>query len=100
MLEYATTAASIFHAIRLDNAHSTPIHVAQRIFDACREVRPNIYILAELFTGDEGFDNLFINSLGISSLVRGKLANLIVAKIRRNNYFFLFWSYELVMSLI
>ncbi|KAL7057955.1 hypothetical protein AAHC03_016706 [Spirometra sp. Aus1] len=74
MLTYAKNSAKIFHAVRLDNCHSTPINVAQVMLDACREVRPNVYILAELFTGNEGSDNMFINKLGINALVREALS--------------------------
>ncbi len=70
MIAYAELLASIFDGFRLDNCHSTPLNVGVKIIDAARAINPNLYIIAELFTGSEEMDLAFVSRIGINSLVR------------------------------
>ncbi|UZJ52793.1 hypothetical protein CBS101457_002113 [Exobasidium rhododendri] len=70
MKRYCTTAAAVFDGFRIDNCHSTPIHVGEYFLDAARKTNKNLYICAELFTGSEEMDVLFVSKLGLNSLIR------------------------------
>ena len=70
MQEYVTSLATMFDGFRIDNCHSTPIHVGEFLLDAARRANPNIYVCAELFTGSEEMDLYFVSRLGINSLIR------------------------------
>jgi glycogen debranching enzyme len=70
MKEYTRLVATIFDGCRLDNCHSTPLWLAQEMTDYAREINPNFYINAELFTGNVQTDIQFLNQIGINSLVR------------------------------
>ena len=70
MAKYTRLMAKYFHGFRIDNCHSTPIHVAEHMLEQARRVNPNLFIAAELFTGSEEMDFKFCMRLGITVLVR------------------------------
>jgi glycogen debranching enzyme len=69
MRQYVQSVAQVCHAIRLDNAHSTPISVGEYFIREARKINPALYVMAELFTSSEEKDIEYINRLGINSLM-------------------------------
>lgn len=70
MASYVRMLAATFDGFRIDNCHSTPLHVGVAMLDVARVINPDLYICAELFTGSEEMDLLFVQKLGVNSLVR------------------------------
>ena len=83
MISYSKQSAKLFDGFRIDNCHSTPIHVGTAMLDAARSVNPNLYVVAELFTGSEEYDILYVQELGISSLIREAMQAPSVAELSR-----------------
>jgi glycogen debranching enzyme len=69
MNEYTRLIATTFHGCRLDNFHSAALWLTQELMDYGRQNNPNLYISAELFTGNMKTGIHFIHQIGINSLV-------------------------------
>ena len=70
MKKYVESMASICDGFRLDNAHTTPVHVSQYLLNAARNKNRNLIVIAELFTNSAKIDSHFVKHLNINYLIR------------------------------
>lgn len=70
MTEYVSSMASIFDGVRLDNAHSTPKHIAKFMLQTIRSKNLSSYVLAEFFTPSRESEAEATRELGINGLIR------------------------------
>lgn len=70
MKEYVRKMAKVFHGFRLDNAHSTPLHVGEYLMRKARKSNTDLLIISELFTGNSDLDAMFSKKIGFNGLVR------------------------------
>jgi glycogen debranching enzyme len=70
MTRYVQAMAGIFDGFRLDNAHSTPIHVCNYLLQQARCANRNLFVMAELFTASAEADALFVTRLNLNGLIR------------------------------
>lgn len=60
----------MFNGFRIDNAHSTPLHVGEYFLRKAREVNPNLHVFCELFCGAGDIDAKYVKNLGANALVK------------------------------
>jgi glycogen debranching enzyme len=73
MATYVRQNAFAFHGLRVDNCHSTPLHVLRHMTAVARSQRPDIIFIGELFTGSVDKDVEYVRTCGLNLLIRDAL---------------------------
>lgn len=73
MKKYVQDLAKVFHGFRIDNAHSTPLHVGEYFLRKSREVNPNLHVFCELFCGNVDIETNYVKFFGANALVKETL---------------------------
>lgn len=70
MEKYVKNMASIFQGMRIDNCHSTPIHVLEYFVNYARSINPSLFVFAELFSGKAEIDAIYARRIGLNAMIR------------------------------
>ena len=73
MSSYVRQTARVFHGLRVDNCHSTPLPVLQHMAAVARAQRPDVILVGELFTGSVEKDVEYVQKCGLNLLIRDAL---------------------------
>ncbi len=69
MEQYTERTAELFDGIRVDNAHTTPLHVAKHMIAVARRVRPDVYVVAELFADADSKKLAYMRETGVHAVI-------------------------------
>ncbi len=70
MEKYVGYIATTFQGIRIDNCHSTPIHVLEYFVNYARSLNPHLFVIAELFSYSGTTDALYAKRVGLNAMIR------------------------------
>jgi len=60
---------TISQGIRVDNCHTTPVHVGAWMMAEARVIRPDLYVIAELVTNKLDVETTYTNQLGLNAII-------------------------------
>ncbi len=70
MEKYVRLMAGIFHGFRIDNCHSTPVHVLEHLMKCARSANPGLFVYAELFAANKAEEMAYVKRAGLNALMR------------------------------